>query len=434
MRQLQEKINYEKTFDCVHCGYCLPACPTYESMQKETHSPRGRINLVKQFAEGKIDIEALQEPIDKCLGCNACAVVCPTNVEYSKILESAKGVLDEQKPKTKKQKIAEKIIFDQVFPSKTWMNMIGQATWLYKKSGLQSLLEKTGLTKWAPLHLGQFEQVLPDLPSPAERKRRQKVAKAIGRSKAKVGFFTGCVMDSIFFKINAKMIDLLTRAGVDVFIPDEQTCCGALHAHSGKLGSSKELAKRNIEAFERENVDFIVNNAGGCGARLIEYEELFEDEPEWRERAKAFVAKVKDISQLLVELDTLVFTKPVHEIVTYQASCHMLNVQRVAEPPLRLLKSIPGIDYREMEGSDRCCGSAGIYNIIQYDESMKILDQKMDAIKPTDAHTIVTTNPGCLLQMKLGIHREGLENRMRAVHLVELLYEAGPERRNPYDY
>src|SRR5699024_9224579 len=167
---------------------------------------------------------------------------------------------------------------------------------------------------------------------------------------------------------------------------------------------------------------------------LIEYEELFEDEPEWRERAKAFVAKVKDISQLLVELDTLVFTKPVHEIVTYQASCHMLNVQRVAEPSLRLLKSIPGIDYREMEGSDRCCGSAGIYNIIQYDESMKILDQKMDAIKPTDAHTIVTTNPGCLLQMKLGIHREGLENRMRAVHLVELLYEAGPERRNPYDY
>lgn len=433
LKQLQKKINYEKTFDCVQCGYCLPACPTYESMQKETHSPRGRINLVKQFAEGKIGIEALQEPIDKCLGCNACAVVCPTNVEYGKILEGAKEVLDEQKPKTKRQKIVEEILFDQVFPSKTWMNFIGHATWFYQKSSLKALLEKTGLTKMAPLHLDQFEQVLPDLPSPMERRRRRKVTKAVGRSRVNVGFFTGCVMDSIFFKINDQTIDLLTRAGADVFIPDEQTCCGALHAHSGKLESSKELAKRNIEAFEKENVDYIVNNAGGCGARLIEYEELFEDEPEWGERAKAFVDKTKDIHQLLVELDTLTFTKPVHEIVTYQSSCHMLNVQRVVDAPLRLLKSIPGVVYREMKGSDRCCGSAGIYNMIQYDESMEILNKKMDNVKTTDAHTIVTTNPGCLLQMKLGIKREGLEDRMRAVHLVELLSEAEPETRDETD-
>ncbi|PTX64405.1 glycolate oxidase iron-sulfur subunit [Melghirimyces profundicolus] len=430
MKDRQKKIHYEKTFDCVQCGYCLPACPTYESMKKETHSPRGRIHLIKQFAEGKVDIEALQEPIDKCLGCNACSTVCPTNVQYGKILEGAKQVLDEQKPKTKIQKVVEKLIFEQVFPSKAWMNTIGHASWFYQKSGLQTLGRMTGLTKAAPLHLEQFEQILPDLPSPVERMHRPKVVKTAGQRRAKVGFFTGCIMDSLFFGINAKTIDLLARAGADVVIPDGQTCCGALHAHSGKQGISKELAKKNIKAFEKafegEDVDYIVINAGGCGARLIEYGELFEDEPDWQERAEGFVARTKDISEVLVELDTLTFTKPVKEVVTYQSSCHMLNVQHVVEPPLRVLKSIPGIVYREMEGSERCCGSAGIYNILQFDESMKILDHKMDKVKMTGAHTLVTTNPGCLLQMKLGIKRECLEERMRAVHLVELLSEARP--------
>lgn len=426
LRKLQEKINYDKTFDCVQCGYCLPACPTYETMKKETHSPRGRINLVKQFAEGKLDITALQEPIDKCLGCNACTVVCPADVEYNKILEGAKQVLEEEKQKTKKQEIIEKVLFEDVFPSRSWMKRVGHLTWFYQVSGLKRFAEKTGLAKATPLSLDQFAQVLPELPSPAERRRRPRRIPADGKAKLTVGFFTGCVMDSIFFDINQKTIDLLTTAGAEVVVPDMQTCCGALHAHIGKTDFSKFLAKKNIEAFEAESVDYIIHNAGGCGARLIEYEELFTDDAQWRERARAFTRKTRDISEILVELDSLAFMRPVEGSVTYQASCHMLNVQKVAEAPLKLLRSIPEIDYREMQGADRCCGSAGIYNIVQYEDAMNILDKKMVHMKATEASTIVTTNPGCLLQMKLGIERENLDSAVRAVHLVELLHEARP--------
>ncbi len=426
LRKLQDKINYEKTFACVQCGYCLPACPTYETMKKETHSPRGRINLVKQFAEGKLDINVLQDPIDKCLGCNACTVVCPSDVEYNKILEGAKQVLEEQQPKTKKQKIAEKLLFEDIFPSRKWMKRVGDLTWFYQASGLKKFAEKTGLAKVAPLSLDQFSQVLPNLPSPSERRRRLHRIPAKGKSRIKVGFFTGCIMDSIFFEINQKTIDLLTLAGAEVVIPEMQTCCGALHAHTGKIGHSRLLAKKNIEAFEAESVDYIINNAGGCGARLIEYEELFDDDPEWRERAKTFSNKTRDISEILVELDRLTFTQPIAGPVTYQASCHMLNVQKVVNAPLKLIKEIPNIDYREMEGADRCCGSAGIYNIVNFEDSMKILDNKMIHMKETQAKIIVTTNPGCLLQMKLGIKRENLASTVRALHLVELLHEARP--------
>lgn len=428
----QETVNYDKTFDCVQCGYCLPACPTYETMQKETHSPRGRIHLVQQYAEGKIDLSTLRDPIDKCLGCNACTAVCPTGVEYHKILEGAKRALEENEPnpKPKKQQWFERMLYEKVFPSRSWMNVVGNATWFFQKSGLQTFAQKTGLMKFAPLHLDRFSEVLPEhLPSPGERSRRPRFIPAEGRAKATVGFFTGCIMDSVFFNINAKTIDLLTKAGANVVLPEAQTCCGALHAHSGRVEFSKTLAKRNIEAFAAKEVEIIVANAGGCGARLIEYGELFADKPEWRERARKFVEKTKDISEVLVDLDGWTLTKPVHETVTYQTSCHLLNVQRVEEAPLQLIQSIPGIEYREMEGADRCCGSGGIYNIVQYDESMRILDGKMDHVKATEAATIVTANPGCHLQMKLGIQREGLEQAMRAVHLVELLWEAGPERK-----
>ena len=231
-------------------------------------------------------------------------------------------------------------------------------------------------------------------------------------------------MDSVFHKTNRNTLTLLEKAGADVVVPEGQTCCGALHAHAGKGKDAKELAKRNIEAFEQIDVDYIVNNAGGCGAMLVEYDHLFEDDPEWIDRAKRFVAKTRDISQVLVELNGLTFSKEVNANVTYQASCHLTHVQRVTDEPLELLKSIPGIRYREMKGYDRCCGSAGIYNIVHYEDAMDILDVKMKKAKETEAAIIVTTNPGCLLQMKLGIKREGLEDKVRAVHLIDLLAEA----------
>jgi glycolate oxidase iron-sulfur subunit len=236
-------------------------------------------------------------------------------------------------------------------------------------------------------------------------------------------------MDALFERINRLSMELLAAGGCEVVAIPGETCCGALHAHSGERSISKELAKRNIAAFERlaasGTVDFVVNNAGGCGAMLFEYAHLFSDEPEWHERASRFAAASKDISEVLAQLE-LPFQRREEqaETVTYQRSCHMTNVQKVTAQPVQLIRSIPGIRLEEMGDKDKCCGSAGIYNVVHYDESMAILDVKMKAVASTSARTIVTTNPGCLLQMQLGIQREGLGSKMRAVHLVELLAEA----------
>ncbi|MBH0230662.1 (Fe-S)-binding protein [Halobacillus yeomjeoni] len=427
LKALQEKLKYDNTFDCVQCGYCLPACPTYETMERETHSPRGRINLVKMVAEGKGTVQDLEKPIEKCLGCMACTTVCPTNVQYGQILEGAKRVIDEQKVKSPTQKKLEQFLFQSFFPSQKWMNTLGHATWLYQKSGFQKVAQTFGWTKLAPNHLDAFERVLPDLPSPKERKKRVKRYMRKRPASAKVAFFTGCIMDSVFFESNENTIELLLRSGAEVVIPEQQTCCGALHAHSGKISSSVDLAKKNIAAFEEENVDYIVNNAGGCGARMIEYHHLFEKGSAWYERALTFVSKVKDISEVLVELDGLEFKRSLDKTITYQPSCHMTNVQKVTEPPLELIGKIPGVQLKEMARPDFCCGSAGVYNIVNYEDSMEILDVKMEDVCGVNPDGIVTSNPGCLLQMKLGVERSGKSSQIDAVHLVDLLIEADPQ-------
>ncbi|WP_181350341.1 (Fe-S)-binding protein [Thalassobacillus sp. CUG 92003] len=426
LQALQKKVNYDKTFDCVQCGYCLPACPTYETMETETHSPRGRINLVKMVAEGKAAISDLKEPIEKCLGCMACVTVCPTNVQYGQILEGAKEAIEDDEVKTKRQEKVEQFLFGSFFPSSRWMDRLGNATWLYQASGLQRAARKMHLTSMAPLNLDQFEQVLPAMPRPKQRKHRKTHIKPAESPKATIAFFKGCVMDSMFFDTNERTLELLRLSGAEVMIEEEQTCCGALHAHDGKADMARELAKQNIQAFERIQADYIVNNAGGCGAKLVEYDHFFEEGSEWHNRAKQFVAKVKDISEVLVELDGLTFTTPVNKTVTYQPSCHMTNVQRVTEPPRELMNRIPGMTLQELDRPSFCCGSAGIYNIVNYEDSMEVLDIKMRDVRKVNPHVIVTTNPGCLLQMKLGIERDGDSDRMEAVHLVDLLAEAGP--------
>ncbi|WP_226580715.1 (Fe-S)-binding protein [Halobacillus litoralis] len=424
---LKEKLHYDKTFDCVQCGYCLPACPTYETMEKETHSPRGRINLVKMVAEGKASVEDLREPIEKCLGCMACTTVCPTNVQYGAIFEGAKQVVDDESEKAKPRKLMEDFFFQTFFPSSKWMNSLGNATWFYQTSGLQKISQQFGLTKRVPLPIDKFETILPSMPSPKERRAR--VGRYVRKrpSCAKVGFFKGCIMDSVFYKTNQNTMELLLRSGAEVVFPKQQTCCGALHAHSGKVDHSIELAKQNIEAFEEEGFDYIVSNAGGCGARLVEYPHLFEEGSSWHERASAFVSRVKDISEVLMEMDGLLFEKELHRTVTYQPSCHLRNVQKVTDEPLALLKQIPGLTLRELERPEFCCGSAGVYNIVNYEEAMDILDVKMKDVCGVKPDRIVTSNPGCHLQMKLGVEREGLSGKMDAVHLVDLLMEADPQ-------
>jgi len=427
---IQQELRYDLTNACVQCGYCLPVCPTYMTMEKETQSPRGRINLVKMVAEGRIqDITKIMEPLDLCVGCRACETACPTGVQYGKIHEAARNALAKYRNYSPSVKTIRNILFKRVFPKQKVMVSLGNMIWFYQKSGLQKVLHTTKILDYFPNHIGEFERTLPMLPS--MRKRKQELHSTnIGKMKngqkqqMRVAFFQGCVMEAIYQRINRFTIELMKVAGIEVVIPSKQTCCGALHAHSGEHKHAIELAKQNIDAFYQENVDYIVNNAGGCGAALVEYDQLLAEDPDYAEKAKEFVKKVRDISQVLVEADRLPFQETIDEIVTYQRSCHMTNVQKVKNEPLQLIKSIPGIQLVEMERPNMCCGSGGIYNLIHYEESMKILHLKMDTLKDTYATTIITTNPGCLIQIQKGILDEGLKGKVRVIHLVELLAEA----------
>lgn len=410
----------------MQCGYCLPVCPTYSSMKKETHSPRGRINLIKMVGEGRItDLTVLEDPINLCLGCRACEVACPTGVEYGSILEAAKMALEKRKTYSVPIKIIRKAMLKKVFPSKHSMNLIANSYWLFEKTGLKKVMRKTHAMKMLPYHLGEFESTMPNAVSPKKRSEFGSFVKAKGERKYTVAFFTGCVMDAMFQKVNHLSIKLLTEAGCDVYISEKQTCCGALHAHSCEMDDAKELAKKNIAAFEEVNADYIINNAGGCGAMLNEYGHLLKDDPDWKGRAALFSSKSKDISQILVACGGVKSMKPrPNERITYQRSCHMTNVQKVTKEPLQLLKSIPGIELVEMKNANMCCGSAGIYNMVNYDESLEILDEKMKTVKETKATVIITTNPGCLIQMKLGVEREKLSSSIKAIHLIEYLADA----------
>ena len=421
------ELAYEETFDCVQCGYCLPACPTYLTMGKETHSPRGRINLVKMAAEGHISYSELEGPINLCLGCRACEVVCPTNVQYGKILESAKEVIQENKKKTKtitkRAKLFQEFVFNKAIPSKKMLNTAGGGIALYQKSGLQKVAKKTKALNILPENLRTFENILPNVEGPIQRKKRAEHYPAELKAAFSIGFFTGCIMDTMFSSINTHSIKLLQRVGCEVTVIQEQTCCGALQNHSGETEITKKLAKENIEAFEKYEFDYIVNSIGGCGAQLVEYDKLFEHDPEWAERAKRFADKNVDISIILGQL-RLPFEKEINKVVTYQPSCHMTNVQKRVNEPLELLKSIPGITYLELPKQTMCCGSAGIYNIVNYEESMDVLDEKMKHVEKISSEIIVTTNPGCHLQMKVGVEREGLKDKIKVVHIIELLSEA----------
>lgn len=437
-------LPYDETFQCVQCGYCLPACPTYQVLEKESASPRGRIALVKAAAEGKIDLlDHLAEPIDLCLGCRACEVACPSGVPYGVILEGAKqaiqaarqtaarpgGAGDGARPGASGwagwlQRGVRRFVFDHLFPYPGRLRALGGLLWLYQRSGLRRAVRALGINRRLPAHLGEFEEALPVVPAPFPAGRRSRRFPAKGERKARVAFFSGCVMDVLFADINRKSVELLTALGCEVVVPPAQTCCGALHAHAGEPEGAKRLAKQNIEAFEATGADWYVNSAGGCGAMLQEYGHLLAGEPEWAERARQFAGKCRDIHVLLHELGPLPFRQSLPYRMTYQDSCHLRNVQQVVRQPRDLLRAIPGAEYVELPGADQCCGSAGIYSLQQYDTSMRILDRKMEAVENTQATVVATSNPGCLLQMRMGIKRAGLQDRVRAVHVVDLLHEA----------
>lgn len=421
------KMDYDELMNCTRCGFCLPSCPTYkETNQDEKHSPRGRIAIMKGVVDGLIEPDdEVKRSIDLCLGCRACETACPSGVNFGQLLEQARHAIYEVNNQSATEKVARTQVLNRFFMDQKEMVSAVNLLGIYQRTGIGKFAHSFGLMSMLPDTMATMEKVLPKAPTKRQMQNRPRYYEPIGKKTKKVAFFGGCLMDTLFLKTNESTTKLLQYAGCEIVVPEGQGCCGALHGHSGEVDQSKVLAKRNIEAFEKAGVDYIITNAGGCGAFLVDYGHLLRDEPEWKARAEAFSAKIQDITSILVDLD---FHKQKlslpRQIVTYQDSCHLRNGQKVSEQPRQLLRAIEGVEFVEMVGADSCCGSAGIYNLVESDMSMQILDKKMTHVKATDAKTIVTTNPGCLLQMKLGIEREELSDKMDGVHIVDLLVEA----------
>jgi glycolate oxidase iron-sulfur subunit len=320
--------------------------------------------------------------------------------------------------------LVQRIVFERVVPNVRLLRFLGGLLWLYEKLGIRRVARALGILKRLPMHLGEFEAALCDFAPPSERLPQGAVYPAVGARRARVAFLTGCVADALLHRTNRRTVQVLCAAGFEVVIARGQTCCGALHAHAGDLATARSLAKRNIAAFEASGAEFYVSSAGGCGAQLREYPHLLHDEPEWATRAAEFARRTRDVCELLDEMDALPALRSLPARVTYQDSCHLANVQKVRAQPREVLRRIPGLELVEMAECDRCCGSAGSFSLRHFDLSMRILDEKMGHLKRTGASVIVAGNPGCLLQLRLGIRRAGLQGSVRALHTIDLLAEA----------
>lgn len=439
--RMKLKLDYDELTSCMRCGFCQPACPTFNETGLEAASPRGRIALMKAVVDGIMEPdESFREQMDLCLGCRACEPVCPADVQYGRLIEQTREAIEETDPHPWWVRALRKAAFQGLFPYPKRLRRLGGALRLYQKSGFQTFARKLGAMKMLPQALQQMETAMPEASGSGVVERIGGFHPAKGERRARVGLFRGCIMDILFTDTNINTVELLTQAGFEVVIPESQVCCGALHAHSGATEDAKKLARQNIRAFQDAGVDYIVSNAGGCGALLTEYDQLLqEDDPATAKDALAFAERVRDVSELVMKKGNLPaiqrFTGPSggaegqpaadRELVTvtYQSSCHLSNVMKAGNAPRDLLDLVPGIRFREMAAADSCCGSAGIYNLLQPKMANQILDHKMEHVKETEAQVVLTSNPGCLLQMKVGIERAGLAGKVEAMHVVDFVAE-----------
>lgn len=426
------QLNYDELTNCMRCGFCQAACPTFLETGLEAASPRGRIALMKAVVDGVMEPDqSFREQMDLCLGCRACEPVCPADVKYGHLLEETRDSLEQHEEHRWFIKAARKVAFKELFPKPKRMKLVGKLLGTYQKSGLQKVARGTGIMKLFPKNMRDMEKILPPASGRGVVETFGTRVPAKGEKIATVGMFRGCLMDVMFTQTNLKTVQLLSEAGFEVVIPETQNCCGALHAHSGEIDQAKQLARQNVRAFREAGVDYIASNAGGCGALLVEYDHLLHDEGEYAEDAKWFASRVKDVSHLLLEKGRLpAFRQPEGTnpdgrpfTITYQDSCHLRNVMRSSNAPRNLMNRVADVKFVELQGADRCCGSAGIYNIVQTEMANQILEHKMEHVKETNAHMLITSNPGCLLQMKLGIEREHMSDKMEAVHIVDFLYD-----------
>jgi len=411
-----EKENID---DCVHCGFCLPACPTYVLWGEEMDSPRGRIYMIKKAAEGEAPLDdRFRQHMDRCLGCMACMTACPSGVEYNKLIEPTRAQIERNMPRSLGENVFRKLIF-ATFPHPGRLRLLALPLLVYQKSGLRTLTRALGISKLLPKRLAAMESLLPDVPSGHAAKMPSDMRPA-GAPRVRVGMLSGCVQQVFFPHVNAATARVLVAEGCEVVVPREQGCCGALMVHSGLEDEATVLAKKMIAAFEAAEVDTVVINSAGCGSTMKEYGYLLRDDPAWASRAAAFSAKCRDISEILCELDPQAPRHPLKMRVAYHDACHLQHAQGVHAQPRKLLKGIPDLDVAEIPEGSLCCGSAGVYNLLQPETANQLGDRKVENLLTTGAEAVLSANPGCLLQLMNGLRRRGLKE-MPTFHMVELL-------------
>jgi glycolate oxidase iron-sulfur subunit len=417
--------------DCVHCGFCLPACPTYVSWGEEMDSPRGRIDLMRGLAEGKIAWSgAVAAHFDRCLGCMGCVPACPSGVKYDVLIERTRAEQERRVERPRAEQFQREMIF-ALFPHPGRLRALAALLWLYAESGLQSLVRRSGLLRMMPRSLARMEALLPAVSLHGVAARLPERVPARGVRRARVALLAGCVQRVFFPGVNEATLRVLSAEGCEVLVPRGQGCCGALSIHAGREQEALAFGRDTIARFEEEAYsgggpsgppapfDAILVNAAGCGSNMKDYGRLFADEPAWAARAAAFSAKVRDINEFLAALPPVAPRHPLRARVAYHDACHLAHAQRVRSAPRTLLSGIPGLDLVEIPEGDQCCGSAGIYNLVEPESSEEIGARKVDNVLSVKPDFLASANPGCTLQIQKLLRERGLT--LRAAHPVEIL-------------
>ena len=407
--------------DCVHCGFCLPACPTYALWNREADSPRGRIHLMKVALEGKTEItDEFARHFDTCLGCMACVTACPSGVQYDKLVEATRPQIERHIERSKSDRLFRQIIFS-LFPYPTRLRWVALKLWGYQHLGVRWLVRTSGLLSLLPRKLRAMEAMAPPITLGELFSSIPVRTPAVGKPRKRVALLLGCVQRVFFSNVNRATVRVLAAEGCEVVIPKGQGCCGALMYHAGQEDDAVAMARQFIDEFEKEiaNIDAIIINAAGCGSTLKQYGHILADDPVYATKAKALAAKCRDISELLAELKPRAPRHPLPIRIAYHDACHLRHAQNVTSEPRQVLAQVPELDVREIPEAGLCCGSAGIYNLVEPEAAEQLGTLKAKQCLTTEADTIVSSNPGCLLQIKSSLERNG--RTLRTMHLVEIV-------------
>ncbi len=405
----------ELVADCVHCGFCLPTCPTYLLWGEEMDSPRGRIYLMNEGLNGEPMSDSMVGHIDACLGCMACVTACPSGVQYDRLIEATRAQVERRHHRSAPDRALREAIF-ALFPYPRRLHLMRGPLRLYQRSGLAARLRKSALLQRISPTLAAMESLAPTLGKAESVPER---TPAQGKRRGTVGMLLGCVQREFFPGVNAATARVLSAEGFDVIAPKGQACCGALSSHNGREEEAQKFARALIADFEQAGVEHLVVNSAGCGSAMKDYVHLLSDDPQWAERAEAMSAKVRDVSEILAEAGPVALRHPVEVTIAYHDACHLGHAQGVRAQPRELLRGIPGLTLREIADADICCGSAGIYNILNPVPARELGDRKAANVLATGAELLVTANPGCLMQVASSIERAG--GKVALAHTVEVL-------------